>query len=154
MPGMMAGSPGGMSMGMVPGMGMPGMPMGAMAMNMGGVGPMRSHGGGRMMNGFGGGGLGGRMQGPYARNDGRSRGMQSKYTSGQWQADVAVRRQQGQQPRTTQTPPWLRDSRAQYPEIAPQEVQQDEQQLDAQKDENDNEAGGWSELAEPVQMPR
>lgn len=79
MPGMMTGQPS-MSIGMMAGMGMPGMPMAAMngmPMGMSGVGPMRSHGGGRM-NGFGG---GGRMPGPYARNDGRGR-MQSKYSHG------------------------------------------------------------------------
>lgn len=80
MPGMglMQGQPGiGMGMG-VPGMGIPGMPM---PMGMGGVGPMRNHGGGRM-NGFGGGGA--RMaaaNNPYARNDARGgRGMMSELT--------------------------------------------------------------------------
>lgn len=50
------------------GMGMPGFNPMAMQGLQGGVGPMRSHGGRNGMNG------GGRMGGPYARNDGRGRG--------------------------------------------------------------------------------
>ena len=60
---------GGMPAGWNPAVGMPGMP--GMPGMQGGVGPMRNHGRQGMMNGFGGGGA--RMQGPYARNDGRGR---------------------------------------------------------------------------------
>lgn len=48
---------------------MPGFNPMAMQGLQGGVGPMRSHGGRNGMNG------GGRMGGPYARNDGRQRGI-------------------------------------------------------------------------------
>jgi hypothetical protein len=53
--------------GMFGGMGMPGFNPMAMPGMQGGIGPMRSHGGRNGMNG-------GRMGGPYARNDGRGRG--------------------------------------------------------------------------------